>query len=257
MEIAEELLVRRAKLLVVACNSATAAALPALQRRMMETTLGVDVLGVVRPEAVQAVASTRTGRIGLLATPTTVASGAYERAVLAVDPHVTLHRGRVPDAGVDHPGRRAVRRARGAQRARGVRAAARGGGGHGDPRLHPLPADRADAPADARPGGDARQLRGGARAPGRARAAPRAACATRHAGEEGDYRFLCTGDVEAFREQGTRFLQMPLGAVEQVRLAAVGGGSREPRAQLRARARRAAPGDDRAGVRAHRDRARR
>src|ERR1700761_5085461 len=37
-EIAEELLRRRVKLLVVACNSATAAALPALQRRMMETT---------------------------------------------------------------------------------------------------------------------------------------------------------------------------------------------------------------------------
>src|SRR5947209_10514239 len=39
-EIAEELLRRRTKLLVVACNSATAAALPALRRRMMETTLG-------------------------------------------------------------------------------------------------------------------------------------------------------------------------------------------------------------------------
>ena len=54
-EIAEELLARGAKLLVVACNSATAAALPALRARMLETTLGVDVLGVVRPEAVQAV----------------------------------------------------------------------------------------------------------------------------------------------------------------------------------------------------------
>src|ERR1700679_676576 len=47
-EMAEELLRRRAKLLVVACNAATSAALPALRRRMMETTLGVDVLGVVR-----------------------------------------------------------------------------------------------------------------------------------------------------------------------------------------------------------------
>src|ERR1700719_3627336 len=90
-EIAEELLRRRTKLLVVACNSATAAALPSLQRRMMETTLGVEVLGGVRPEALRAVAATRTGRIGLLATPTTVASGAYEQAVHAVDPHVTLH----------------------------------------------------------------------------------------------------------------------------------------------------------------------
>jgi glutamate racemase len=33
---------------------------------------------------------------------------------------------------------------------------------------------------------------------------------------EGDYRFLSTGDPEAFRALGTRFLQLPLGAVEQV-----------------------------------------
>ncbi|MFM9127965.1 MAG: glutamate racemase, partial [Solirubrobacterales bacterium] len=90
MEIAEELLARQAKLLVVACNSATAAALPALRERMRQTTLGVDVLGVVRPESVQAVAATRTGRIGLLATPATVASGAYDEAVRAADPHVAL-----------------------------------------------------------------------------------------------------------------------------------------------------------------------
>ena len=36
---------------------------------------------------------------------------------------------------------------------------------------------------------------------------------------EGEYRFLCTGDVESFRELGTRFLQMPLGEVERVDLA--------------------------------------
>ena len=38
----------------------------------------------------------------------------------------------------------------------------------------------------------------------------------RESGDEGEYRFLCTGDVEAFRELGTRFLQMPLGEVERV-----------------------------------------
>ncbi|HEV2998636.1 MAG TPA: hypothetical protein VGX16_05970, partial [Solirubrobacteraceae bacterium] len=42
-EMAEELLRRGAKLLVVACNAATSAALPALRGRMMETTLGVEV----------------------------------------------------------------------------------------------------------------------------------------------------------------------------------------------------------------------
>jgi glutamate racemase len=37
---------------------------------------------------------------------------------------------------------------------------------------------------------------------------------------EGRYDFLCTGDTEAFRALGTRFLQLPLGAVEPVRLGA-------------------------------------
>ena len=37
---------------------------------------------------------------------------------------------------------------------------------------------------------------------------------------EGDYRFLCTGDVDAFKTLGTRFLQMPLGDVRHVELAA-------------------------------------
>ena len=36
--------------------------------------------------------------------------------------------------------------------------------------------------------------------------------------DEGAYSFLCTGDPEAFRELGTRFLQMPLGEVELVEL---------------------------------------
>jgi glutamate racemase len=35
---------------------------------------------------------------------------------------------------------------------------------------------------------------------------------------EGAYRFLCTADAEGFRALGTRFLQMPLGVVEQVTL---------------------------------------
>jgi glutamate racemase len=35
---------------------------------------------------------------------------------------------------------------------------------------------------------------------------------------EGDYRFLCTGEVDSFRELGTRFLQMPLGLVERTEI---------------------------------------
>ena len=68
LEVAEELLARRIKLLVVACNSASSAALPALRERLMQTTLGVDVLGVVQPGAVRAVAATRNGRVGYMAT---------------------------------------------------------------------------------------------------------------------------------------------------------------------------------------------
>ena len=85
------------KLLVVACNSATAAALPALRERLLQTTLGVDVLGVVQPGAVQAVAATRNGRVGLLATPATVASGAYARAIADADPFVRLTSVSCPD----------------------------------------------------------------------------------------------------------------------------------------------------------------
>ena len=61
LEIGELLLARRAKLLVVACNAASAAALGALRERMLSTTLGVDVAGVIEPESRQAAsASERT-----------------------------------------------------------------------------------------------------------------------------------------------------------------------------------------------------
>jgi glutamate racemase len=122
LEVAEELIARRIKLLVVACNSATAAALPALRSRLMETTLGVDVLGVVQPGAVQAVAATRNGRVGLLATPATVA----EWRLRARDPGRgsvrRRHRGRVPRPDRDHRGRLPVRPPRGGHGARVLRA---------------------------------------------------------------------------------------------------------------------------------------
>jgi glutamate racemase len=76
----------RAKLVVVACNSAAAAGLP----RIAEAT-GIAVVGVIAPAARQAVRATANKRVGLLATPATVESGAYERAIHAVDPEVELH----------------------------------------------------------------------------------------------------------------------------------------------------------------------
>jgi glutamate racemase len=217
-EIAEELSSRQVKLLVVACNSATAAAIEPLQRRMMETTLGVDVLGVVRPEAVQAVAATRTGRIGLLATPTTVSSGAYERAVRVVDPHVTLTAVACPTlAPIIQAGEQFDERA-----VQSVREA-----------CAPLKAAAVDtvilgcthypliAPMLRRMLGPAVTLvsSGAALARQVEHALSTRGLRNPRTGE-GDYSFLCTGDAESFRELGTRFLQMPLGPVEQVRLAA-------------------------------------
>src|SRR5688500_8238729 len=68
------------KLIVAACNSATAAARPDLPRR-----LSVPVIGVLAPEAHAAVLATRNRRIGLLATEATVASGRYAELVHALD----------------------------------------------------------------------------------------------------------------------------------------------------------------------------
>ncbi|HVD56507.1 MAG TPA: glutamate racemase, partial [Thermoleophilaceae bacterium] len=87
-ELAGILLDRGAKLLVVACNSATAAALPALREELERR---VPVVGVVRPESRLAAAATRNGRVGLIATPATVASGAYARALAGAAPEAELH----------------------------------------------------------------------------------------------------------------------------------------------------------------------
>src|SRR5256885_3636656 len=68
-ELADILLDEGAKLLVVACNAATSAALPVLQEELEGR---VPVVGVVGPESRLAAAHTKNGRVGLLATPVTV-----------------------------------------------------------------------------------------------------------------------------------------------------------------------------------------
>src|SRR6058998_503436 len=68
------------KLIVVACNAATSAALPALQQ-----SLAVPVVGVIAPEAAAAVRATRNRRVGLLATQATVEARRYEELVRALD----------------------------------------------------------------------------------------------------------------------------------------------------------------------------
>jgi glutamate racemase len=220
VDVAGALVVRRAKLVVVACNSATAAAMPALRRRMMETTLGVDVLGVVRPEAVQAAALTRTGRIGLLATPTTVSSGAYADALAAVDAHVTLTAVACPDLAPIIQG--------GEEFDAGLVDIVRG-------YCRPLRDADVDTvilgcthyplvrPLLQRMLGPGVQLVTSGAALARQVGHALAARDLAHPGEpdrEGDYRFLTTGDVEDFRTLGTRFLQMPLGEIEHIDLSA-------------------------------------
>jgi glutamate racemase len=75
------LLGHRPELLVVACNTASAVALPA-----MRAALGVPVLGVVEPGARAAARASRSGRIGVIGTESTVASGAYQAALRAARP---------------------------------------------------------------------------------------------------------------------------------------------------------------------------
>jgi len=72
-------------LLVVACNTASAVALPALR-----AAFSIPVLGVVEPGARAAARVSRTGRIGVLGTEGTVASGAYQAALREARPDVQV-----------------------------------------------------------------------------------------------------------------------------------------------------------------------
>jgi glutamate racemase len=79
LEAANHLLARGVKMLVVACNTATAAALPVLQEK-----LDIPVIGVVEPGARAAVERTR-GHVGVIATEGTVRSRAYTKAIQQID----------------------------------------------------------------------------------------------------------------------------------------------------------------------------
>ena len=85
LEIGGFLIARGAKCLVVACNTASALALPELRKHF-----SVPVLGVVEPGARAAAALAASGRIAVLATRATVASGAYERAILQFNPAASV-----------------------------------------------------------------------------------------------------------------------------------------------------------------------
>ncbi len=209
---------RGAKLLVIACNSATAAGSDLAGEVAAEH--GVEVLTVVDPEAEIAAAITESGRIGVLATPTTVEGGAYRRAL---ERHASGHELEVvevaaPDlAPIIQSGfpfdQRVIdtvrsycepfRRARTDTLILGCT-------------HYPLVAPMLQRIL----GRDVRLVTAGHAVAATAQRELEARGLEARGRAEGEYRFLCTGDVESFRELGTRFLQMPLGEVEHVELGA-------------------------------------
>jgi len=211
--IAGHLLDRGVKLLVVACNSATAAAGGELRRMGHER--GIPVLTVVTPEAEIAAAITGGRRIGVLATPATVTSGAYRQALAALDPELDVIEVPAPDlAPIIQEGTSFDEAVMDTVRAycRPLRDAEIDtlilGCTH-YPLVAPMLQRMLGRDVALVTAGHAiaaaiqRELagRGSLRGPGR----------------EGDYRFLVTGGPEAFTEAGTRFLQLPLaGRVEHI-----------------------------------------
>ncbi len=85
LEIVDLLLEHEARMIVVACNSAAAAALDHLRDR-----LDIPVVGVIEPGLRAARGATRTGRVGVIGTVGTIASGAYQRTAAELDPRLEL-----------------------------------------------------------------------------------------------------------------------------------------------------------------------
>ena len=82
----EFLLAKGIKLLVVACNTSSAVALGEIERHTM-----VPVIGVIEPGARAAVKASRSGKIGVIGTEATIASGAYTRAIQNLKPRAEIY----------------------------------------------------------------------------------------------------------------------------------------------------------------------
>jgi glutamate racemase len=185
--------------------------------RELAQAAGVEAVTVVGPEAEIAAAISTTGRVGVLATPATVESGAYARALAHQGRGLEVTEVAAPDLApiIQHgfPFDQAV--------VDTVRAY-----------CAPLRRERIDtlilgcthyplvAPMLQRIlGRDVHLVSAGHAVAAAAQRQLEVRGLARSGGGEGDYRFLCTGDAEAFAELGTRFLQMPLqGRVERVSL---------------------------------------
>jgi len=213
-QVTRHLLERGAKLLVIACNSAASAGLETA--REVASGYGVEVVAVIGPEAEIAAAVTDSGHVGVLATPATVRSGAYVRALASQHRALTITEVEAPDL--------AAVIQRGFPFDEGVVRMVRS-------YCEPLKRASVDtvvlgcthyplvAPMLQRTlGRDVRLVSAGHAIAATAQRVLDEAGLSAPAHREGDYSFLCTGDPEAFRELGTRFLQLPLGEVELARL---------------------------------------
>jgi glutamate racemase len=213
-ELAGILLDRGAKLLVVACNSATAAALPALRD---ELERAVPVVAVVEPESRLAAAATENGRVGLIATPATVTSGAYAKALAEQAPGAELHAiasaelaPLIQEGGeVDHRTLACVEGACRPLKQAQVDTVILGCTHY--PLVRPVLQRELGRKVTIVSSGEAIA----AEVEGKLREHDMENDEHRR----GDYRFLATGDPEGFRRVGTRFLQLPIGEVEHVEVA--------------------------------------
>jgi glutamate racemase len=208
------LLERGAKLLVIACNSAASAGQEAAREIAAEA--GIEVVAVIQPEAEIAGAITESGSVGVLATPATVHSGAYLRALSLQHRTLTVTEVEAPDL--------AAVIQRGFPFSESVVDMVRS-------YCEPLKRAEVDtvilgcthyplvAPMLQRVmGRDVRLVTAGHAIAATAQRVLDEGGLSKGGNEEGTYRFLCTGDADSFRELGTRFLQMPLGDVEHVDL---------------------------------------
>lgn len=85
LEIGQFLLQEKVKMIVVACNTASAFALPALSEKF-----DVPIVGVIAPGAQAALKTTKTKRVGVIGTEGTIESQAYTEAIKNLDSHVEV-----------------------------------------------------------------------------------------------------------------------------------------------------------------------
>jgi glutamate racemase len=212
--IAELLLDRGAKLLVIACNTATSVGEEVA--REVAAARGVEVVPVVEPQAEIAAAITANARVGVLATPNTVASGAYRRALEAVGRGLDVIEVAAPDlapfiqnGSLFDEDTMAMARAYCAPLKEAEVDTLILGCTH-----YPLVAPMLQRVL----GRDVRLVSGGHAVAAAVQRTLEGSGIAREPRGEGTYDFLCTGDPDAFHAIGTRFLQMPLGEVELVEI---------------------------------------